>query len=226
MDVRCYLRSCGSLLCFFCLTVTGVHGQELLVSEDRPLSETSRLTDRYYCGEKALQLMVGPYFSPVGVGPHPHIDFDFLPIQARLGCMLYDPIQIIGSIHANGEVLLDVTAAPVLKGPGNYVVGPSLLLRGNFLCPGCPLVPYLQAGGGIVFNDVYHDPVQHLIGRVNEFYLTGVAGLHYQLSPSWSFDVEGGYGHISNADTARRNAGVNGFGGTVGLTYTFGHCRK
>jgi hypothetical protein len=42
------------------------------------------------------------------------------------------------------------------------------------------------------------------------------------MSDAWSLDIEGGIQHISNADMATRNAGVNCLGGSVGLTFSFG----
>jgi len=41
------------------------------------------------------------------------------------------------------------------------------------------------------------------------------------LNDRWSLLIEGGYQHISNADTAARNVGVNAFGGSVGLGWIY-----
>jgi hypothetical protein len=123
------------------------------------------------------------------------------------------------------EAVLELTTAPIFFGPGAIVIGPTALLRYNFVQPDCCLVPYLQGGGGFVYNDAYRAKPQRALGQAGEFYLQATGGLHFLLSPHWSFDIEGGYLHISNADTNARNGGINALGGSLGLTYFFGTAR-
>jgi hypothetical protein len=171
-------------------------------------------------------MLVGTYFSHQRmIGPQ-DVPFDFVPIDVRLGYMVYDPWPDGWFFRGNIEALLDLTEATVMRGPGVYVVGPSMLVRGNFVQPDARLVPYIQGGAGIVFNDAYHDQDQRAIGQAQEFYLTAAVGLHYLVNLNWSVDAECGYAHISNADLAPRNYGINGLGVAIGLTYTFvEHCR-
>jgi hypothetical protein len=95
-------------------------------------------------------------------------------------------------------------------------------LRYNFVQPDCRLIPYLQGGGGFIYNDAYRDKTQRALGQAGEFYLQANAGLHYMVGPRCSIDAEGGYIHISNAGTNARNGGINALGGSLGVTYFFG----
>jgi hypothetical protein len=63
---------------------------------------------------------------------------------------------------------------------------------------------------------------QELIGQEFEFLLRAELGLRCWLTESLSFDVEGGFQHISNAGIAVRNGGINNLGFSVGFTYSFG----
>ena len=53
------------------------------------------------------------------------------------------------------------------------------------------------------------------------FALKAAAGFHYTLNERLALNVEGGYIHISNADLASRNYGINALGGSIGITYYF-----
>jgi hypothetical protein len=107
-----------------------------------------------------------------------------------------------------------LTTAPVFDGFGSIVIGPTALLRYNFVQPDWRLVPYLPAGGGFPYNDSYRDKTQRASGQGEEFYLQTTAGLHFLLTVHCALDVEGGYIHISNAGTNPRNGGINALGGS------------
>ena len=191
---------------------------------DRPLEPFTwpSLTERYDQFNCSVQVMNGYYTSLHRFGPRPDLDFQFSPIDVRLGVTLYDPWPVLAWFASNTELLLDLTTAPVVRGPGSYVVGPSLMVHGNLVPPDSLLVPYLQGGMGIVWNDGYRDQSQRNLGQDQEFYLTAALGVHYHINPWWSLDVEAAYQHISNAGLSVRNLGINMVGGSVGFTYTFG----
>jgi hypothetical protein len=172
----------------------------------------------------SLQVLGGAYFSPVGVGPRVQPRFNFAAIDVRLGWMIYSPCPDHCILRGNLEALFEWAVDPVFFGFGSIVTGPSVLLRYNFVQPDWKVVPYIQGGAGIVYNDAWHDQTQRAIGQQWEFYLQAAAGLHCLLSPKWSLDLEGGYLHISNACFAERNGGINALGGSLGLTYFFGKC--
>jgi hypothetical protein len=170
-------------------------------------------------GQLTLEALAGMFFAPTGIGPTIPT-FNYTPVNLRLGCIVIDPTRT-GWQRGCGEVLLDVTAAPVVNGFGDVLGGPSLLLRWNFVQPDCRLVPYAQAGAGFVFTDAHEDHTQMAIGHSFEFLLQAGAGCRYLLNNCWALNAEFDFQHISNAGTSPRNWGVNALGGLVGVTYFF-----
>ena len=83
-------------------------------------------------------------------------------------------------------------------------------------------MPYTQGGVGAILTDAYKEPWQRAVGQEFEFYLHAEVGVKCFITPNLSLDIEGGLQHISNGGLAKRNYGVNAFGGTVGFTYHFG----
>ena len=82
-------------------------------------------------------------------------------------------------------------------------------------------MPYVTFGAGGVYDDVYHERTQRIIGAPGEFDLQAAVGLRFRVSTKLTLDTEFSYRHISNADFANRNYGTNGLGGMVGLSYGF-----
>jgi len=163
---------------------------------------------------------VGPYWSPTGIGPD-EPDFDYVRMAARLGWMLNDASQWSGALRGAFQAVFEVSGGPVFDGFGDWLVGPSAAIRYNFVQPGWRIVPYVQGGVGIVFSDAYQDKSQDVIGTNPEFSIQAAIGARFLLDEHWSLDVEAGYEHISNADIAERNAGMNALGGSTGFTYFF-----
>ncbi|MBV9122944.1 MAG: acyloxyacyl hydrolase [Planctomycetes bacterium] len=181
--------------------------------------------DPFTAGSWSLQFVSGAQFAPTIVGPTTQA-FDLVPFSLRLGLMLNTPQMEPGSLlRGNFECFIDETFMDVAKGPGNYLWGPSALLRYNFVQPDWRLIPYFQAGAGFVFNDIYKDPNQHAIGESFEFLLQFGTGAHYLLSDNWSLDAETNFMHISNAGLAKHNIGINAPGASLGLTWFFNRPR-
>ena len=95
-----------------------------------------------------------------------------------------------------------------------------MLLRYNLVQPDSRVVPYIQLGVGAVLTDAYKDQSQSAIGQALEFTPQGSVGFRYHINPTWSFDVEGMYHHISNARLAKRNDGINAWGAFFGVSYS------
>lgn len=165
-----------------------------------------------------FQLLTGYYITST-LGPDIP-KYDYIPLTTRLGWYLTKPCA-----PGAFELLLDSTFGAVTTGFGNYFTGPSLLLRYE-RGPMRRVVPYIQAGAGVVLNDGYKDRTQRAIGQSVEFYLQAALGVRYRITPECSFDLEGGFQHISNAGIAPRNAGINNFGATAGFTWTWGDRAK
>jgi lipid A 3-O-deacylase len=163
-----------------------------------------------------FQALVGDS-NKVSIGPRIP-SFDYIPIDARFGWYLTDPL-------APGAVsfLVGNTSGIVTNGFGSYFTGPSVAFRYERR-PDRDWVPYIQIGSGLALNDAYKDKAQRAIGSVTEFCDQFEAGVRYRITGSLSWDAEVAYQHISNARLAGRNLGVNNVAFLTGFTYTFG-CR-
>jgi lipid A 3-O-deacylase len=171
-------------------------------------------------GTTEIELLGGYFHSPVLATGGSRPEFDYAGADARVGKVLTDPILADTFLKGNFEMLLDVLGYGVTSGPGSYLVGGSLLFRYNFLAAG-HIIPYFQLGGGGLHSDAVEDQSQRLIGADFEFILEAEVGVRIPINDKWSVRLEGGFEHISNADTAARNVGVNALGGRLGLGYTF-----
>ena len=197
--------------------------QALQLSPQEP-SVRAIADETYAAGNWELQFLAGTYFRS-SLGPAAP-DFDYLPFSLRLGRMWTSPCWERTWVKGNFETLVELTVAPITSGPGNIVIGPSLIARHNILwCPEQRCVPYLQAGAGVIYTDAGNDHTQGAVGQEVEFLLQAQLGLRTRLNQNWTFDVEAGFHHISNAGIATHNGGVNNFGASIGFTYTL-PCRR
>jgi Lipid A 3-O-deacylase (PagL) len=172
----------------------------------------------FHAGTTTTQVLVGAYFSG-GLGPS-IAQFQYVPVTFRQGWILNGP----GEMTLGGgswEALADVTAASIISRYGTWMAGSSVYLRYNFADLGTALVPYHQVGAGFILTDADRDLTQRAIGQMFEFHLHYEIGFRYFVTPNLSLDLEGGLQHISNANMADRNFGVNAFGAQVGFTYYF-----
>jgi hypothetical protein len=139
---------------------------------------------------------------------------------ARLGWMLTD-VSSDGCFRGNWELLLEAQATGIIDGPGNVIANGALLLRYNFVQPASAWVPYFQLGVGGAYSDMHEDQSQRLIGREWSFHLQGGLGIRYLWSDHCALFAEVMYRHISNADTADRNLGLNSIGAALGVSLFF-----
>ena len=170
-------------------------------------------------GTTEIEVLGGYFHSPFDVK---RPEFDYAGADLRYGIVLtpalFDTSKIM---RGDLELLFDGFGDGVTKGAGNYLTGGSLLFRYNWFHPGSRFIPYFQLGGGGLHSDAAEDPSQRLIGGNFEFILEATFGARILLNDHWSVLIEGGYQHISNADTAARNVGVNALGGRIGLGYIY-----
>lgn len=205
---------CGMLaLPFSGLRADDSKGPALLV---RPtLNEPRYAEDRI-----SVQAVTGALFSQTALGPDVP-EFNYSQTNIRLGWMLNTPDPAGGVLAGNWEALIELSANGIFEGSGNIMIGPSALVRYNFVQPDWKVVPYVQAGLGFVYTDAYEDKNQRAIGQAIEFTPQAGAGVRILVSKDWSVDVEGMFHHVSNAGMADRNLGINAVGGLVGATYHF-----
>ena len=138
----------------------------------------------------------------------------------RLGVMLNDPWSL-GPLTGNFELMGEISAGPVVTGPGNVLAGGSLVFRYNFIQPHALLFPYLQIGAGGVYTDIPEKESRGLISLPVEFNLQAGVGTRYMLNDRWSVVVEGLYRHISNAEIKKPNYGIDSVGGNLGFGFSF-----
>jgi hypothetical protein len=170
-------------------------------------------------GAMEFQALAGAYFSiEIDSSERPTLNHSLANL--RLGWMLNDP-RGSGNLRGNYEVLVEGFFGNVFEGPGDYLGGGTLQLRYNFVQPGAKWVPYAQLGVGGFYSDISQDLSQTLIGQRWEFNLQAAVGVRYMLTDRWAFSLEGGYRHVSNADLAERNTGLDALGAQIGFSRFF-----
>jgi hypothetical protein len=171
-------------------------------------------TPRFPCDAITFQVMGGLYHNTTN-----STTYNYAPIDFRWGRLFgtcLDNCWLRGAF----EPIFELNAAPTAD-VGHLFVGTSFLLRYNFVQPECRLVPYVQVGAGLQYNDGYRDLNQNALGQAMEYVGSAQVGLRYFLKPNLSLDFEGGYMVVNNLDQAPRNEGIHAIGGSIGLTYYF-----
>ena len=174
----------------------------------------------YTEGRMSLELVSGALFSLTGL-PEGSPALNYAQTNLRLGWMLASPGPGQSVMRGNWEGLVEISNSIIFKGPGNYIGGVTGLLRYNFVQPDWDLVPYIQGGVGLVYNDIYKDDTQQAIGQAIEFTPQCSIGVHYLIDKNWAVAAEGMFHHISNAGMSKRNRSLNSLGGFIGVTYFF-----
>lgn len=177
-------------------------------------------TGIYTEGRVSLQLVSGALFSITGF-PEGSPALNYAQTNLRLGWMLATPGPGQSVLRGAWEGLVEISNSIIFKGPGSYIGGITGLLRYNFVQPDWDLVPYIQGGVGIVYNDVYEDDKQQAIGQAIELTPQCSVGVHYLIDRNWAVAAEGMFHHISNAGMSKRNRSLNSLGGFIGVTYFF-----
>jgi hypothetical protein len=170
-------------------------------------------------GKLELQVGVGAFtsFQPTSSDRPKFTDVD---VAFRLGRMLYTP-EGDGFFRGNCEFLVELYGAALVEGPGTGYIGANFTLRYNFVQPSARWVPYAQIQAGGIYNDISDHGSQRVFGSSFAFNLQAGFGVRYLCSDHCAFFLEADYRHISNADTADRNLGLNSVGGLLGASYFF-----
>ncbi len=137
----------------------------------------------------------------------------------NVGYFFYDPAGS-GFFRGNLEVLPEVFGAGIYESPtagGNYIAGATLYLRYNFIQKNWWCVPYLQGGAGLTSMDINHG----YDGMNFNFNLDAGAGARFLVARNWSINAEVLFQHISNADTADHNIGLNSIGPRLSASFSF-----
>jgi len=200
---------------------------KLSVSPDSKASDPDDLATHIFVEDRiTLEFMTGAMFSPSGIGPVVPV-YNYQQNNVRLGWMLDSPDSwgpqagLNDPLRGNFEAILEATGSYVWHSFGTYMVGVTGLVRYNFVQPNWIVVPYIQGGAGIIYTNARNWSNQDAIGGNWEFTPQFAGGLRFLLDKNWTFNIEGSFQHISNANTSARNEGVNAYGGFVGFTYVF-----
>jgi hypothetical protein len=200
---------------------------KLSVSPNSKSADPDDLASHIFVEDRiTLEFMSGAMFSPSGIGPAVPT-FNYQQNNVRLGWMLDSPDSwgpqagLEDPLRGNFEAILEATGSYVWYSFGTYMVGVTGLVRYNFVQPDWIVVPYIQGGAGIIYSNARNWSNQDAIGANVEFTPQFAGGLKFLLDKNWTFNAEGSFQHISNANTSARNQGVNAYGGFVGFTYVF-----
>lgn len=196
-----------ALLSLFAATTFA--GQPVIVKE--PVAVESPFDK----GRLELQLGASYYHSLQSSDSRP--DVQDVGGLIRAGWMLNSPSGS-GCFHGNWEFLIEGAVSGIIEGPGDVFASGALLLRYNFVQPDSKWVPYFQLGGGGTYSDMHEDLSQRVIGSEWSFNLQAGIGTRYLCSDRCAFFIEAMFRHISNADSADRNVGLNSIGAIVGVS--------
>lgn len=154
-------------------------------------------------------------FSPVGaVGGRPAVNYAVAVGQA--GYMLTG-VRGSGLWRGNFEAVGEVFGGSVYQGRGSYVTGLTLWGRYNFVPQDWRVTPYGQLGLGIGMAD----KDKNVFGSLFGFNIDAAVGARYLLRPRLALHAEYRFKHISNANTAPHNLGINAHGPMAGVAWMF-----
>jgi hypothetical protein len=162
----------------------------------------------------------GAYHFSLGNRLDNHPELNDASIQLRCGLMLSSAPEG-GLLAGNWEAIAGLGGCAVTVGPGSFLLDAVALLRRNFTTTTSQVVPYFQLGVGGTYSDASRQQVQRLIGSELSFNLQTALGLKFLTSKRSALFIEGGYRHISNANTAPRNFGLNSIGMQLGFSRFF-----
>jgi len=173
------------------------------------------LDELFRCGRFEASLGSGCLFSPfAAIRNRPTLNYTLSELQ--LGYMLTDAAGP-SLWRGNWEIASGAFGGTAFDGVGDDIAGATVWLRYNFVPRQSRFAPYLHAGAGLTYSDIN----RRLVGQDFNFNLELGAGVRYRLSSHWSVNLEYRYQHISNANLADRNLGVNAHGPMLAVSFFF-----
>ena len=173
------------------------------------------IEDNFQPGWREATAGFGIMFSPLGSSfARPTVDY--VPGYIEAGYML-NHIHGSGVLQNNFELTVEAFGAGIYRDTGHYIAGGTLWFRHNLIPAGSRFAPYVQVGGGVVSMDINHSYDGH---NVN-FNVDAACGVRYFVKPRLSLNAEFLYQHISNANTADHNIGINAVGPILSTSWFF-----
>jgi lipid A 3-O-deacylase len=182
-----------------------------LVNAGEPLGSEDLFTKGRYEAALTSGVLFSPFIATEG---RPTINYTISEVQ--FGYMLGDT-KGSGVFRGNFELLGEAFGSAIFVGPGDYIVGMTIWGRYNFVQPNWRLIPYIQAGAGLTATDID----RQIVGQAFNFNLDLGIGARYLISQKWALMLEYRYQHISNANSAQHNLGINANGPILGVSYLF-----
>jgi len=171
-------------------------------SDPSPALSQLNQMERIHAGLLEIGMMAG-YGKAVRIGATQDDRRQYAIFNPRFGIFLTD---VIGKVPYKGS--MELIAEPIgmfqFEPKQLYAVGLSALLRYNFWT-GSKIIPFLDAGAGVMGTN-FGPPEQ---GSIFNFQLQAGAGLHIFVKQGLALTFQYRLHHISNANTADPNLGIN-----------------
>ena len=205
-----WIRIRTLLLLATCLTLPA-RAEEVALLAPAPGRTQSFFTKGNWAGMAGGAVL----FSPVGaVGGRPQLNYAVAVGQA--GYMLTE-VRGPGLLRGNFEAVGEIFGGGIYQGRGSYLSGLTLWGRYNFVPPDWRVTPYAQLGLGVGMAD----KDKNVFGSLFGFNIDAAVGGRFFLRPRLALHAEYRFQHISNANTAPHNLGINAHGPLVGLAWLF-----
>ena len=137
-------------------------------------------------------------------------------IMPRIGMVVTDEMKA-GRLSGNLGVLVEPLFAQFTQPVSAQLAGGSVVLKYNLLSFG-RWIPFWEAGAGLSWMNLVFPTIPEESERVNFLLQTG-PGVQYLATPHVSLAAGVRWSHISDADIAEKNAGLNAVLPYVGLTW-------
>jgi hypothetical protein len=172
--------------------------------------------DQYFTpGFHEAGVGTGIFWSPIGsTYSRPRVDYVMGDVEIDY---MLTHMFASGFWRNNFEVAVEGFGAGIYQNTGHYIAGGTLWFRHNLVPEGMRIAPYVELGMGMVSMDINHAYDGHNFN----FNLDAAGGIRYFVTPKFSLNAQFQYQHISNANTADHNIGINAIGPVLGASFFF-----
>ena len=210
MDVR-FFRSVG--ICHILLVLLAM----LSVLSIVPSTALAEFSARDIVRKGTVELgVIGGYWKENSLdGTKPSSDQRAIFVLPQIGMVLTDPIDA-GWLTGSLELLVEPLGARYSKPFTAYAFGGSIVLKYNFLSFG-RWMPFWDVGSGMLWTDLA-PRIPEQSQQFNFVIETG-PGLQFFVNKQVALTSSVRYHHISNANTGKRNVGLNAWLFSAGISF-------